>query len=121
MARVFLTGATGFVGRGVLDMLLDGGHGVRALVRSRAEADLLATRGVDVLLGDLREPQALHGVDAVVHLAAIVDPSLVGDEREVDAVNRAASIALADRAREAGTGMFVFMSSIAAIDFTMRW
>jgi nucleoside-diphosphate-sugar epimerase len=117
VARVFLTGATGFVGSGVLDALLDGGHNVRALVRSRAAAERLAARGVDTLVGDVRDPCPLVGVDAVVHLAAIVDPALLGDEREVDAVNRAAAIALADRACKAGVGAFLFTSSIAAVGF----
>jgi nucleoside-diphosphate-sugar epimerase len=117
VARVLLTGATGFVGRGVLDGLVGGGHRVRALVRSESAASALASRGVEAIVGDVREKYSLDCVDAVVHLAAVVDPALLGDEREVDAVNRAAAISLADRARAAGVRTFVFTSSIAAVGF----
>ena len=117
MSRVFLTGATGFVGTGVLDAMLAEGHDVRALVRTCTAAERLRARGIDAVVGVVRQPLALEGFDAVVHLAAVVDPALLGDEREVDAVNRAAAIALADRARDAGVKTFVFTSSIAAVGF----
>lgn len=117
MARIFLTGATGFVGGSVLAALLDAGHSVRALVRSPAAAGRLAAQGVDTIIGDILEPCRVDGVDAVVHLAAMVDPALFGDARELDAVNRDAAISLADRAQDAGVRTFVFLSSIAAVGF----
>jgi nucleoside-diphosphate-sugar epimerase len=70
-------------------------------------------------LGDFRGlNEAPRGCDAVVHLAAIVDPQLQkADEDQVRRVNRDATIALAETSREAGVGTFVFMSSIAAMGF----
>lgn len=63
-----MTGATGRVGRGVLDLLIDAGIPVRALIhRSEAAATLPAT--VDVVTGDLTVPEsleaALRGVESV--------------------------------------------------------
>ncbi|HEX6348535.1 MAG TPA: NmrA family NAD(P)-binding protein [Candidatus Dormibacteraeota bacterium] len=66
--EVLVTGATGRVGRGVLDLLIDAGIPVRALIhRSEAAATLPAT--VDVVTGDLTVPEsleaALRGVESV--------------------------------------------------------
>jgi len=44
--RVFLTGATGYVGSAILDALLRGGHQVTALIRDPEKADAVAARGV---------------------------------------------------------------------------
>jgi nucleoside-diphosphate-sugar epimerase len=73
--RVFLTGATGFVGGHVVDRLLARGDSVTALVRSPARAAGLAARGVRLVEGDLHDLPALHagvaGADVVLHLAAL--------------------------------------------------
>ncbi|MBF9066888.1 NAD(P)H-binding protein [Streptacidiphilus fuscans] len=65
---VLVTGATGRIGRGVVDQLLDAGVPVRALTR-RAEAAAELPDGVEVVTGDLTEPasldQALRGTSAV--------------------------------------------------------
>ena len=52
--RIFLTGATGYIGSAVLDALLRANHQVTALVRTPQAADALASRGVTPVLGDLR-------------------------------------------------------------------
>ena len=66
MTTIFMTGATGTVGRHVVPQLVRRGLSVRALVRNPA-ADVPA--GVDRVVGDLADPAsyapALHGVDAV--------------------------------------------------------
>ena len=65
--RVLVTGATGRVGRGVVDLLIDAGVPVRALTRHPEAAELPAN--VEVVTGDLTVPEsldpALRGVDAV--------------------------------------------------------
>ncbi|HEY2596596.1 MAG TPA: NAD(P)H-binding protein, partial [Chloroflexota bacterium] len=50
---VFLTGATGFIGGHVLDVLLEAGHRVRALVR--APSSLAARDGLTEVVGDVTE------------------------------------------------------------------
>jgi nucleoside-diphosphate-sugar epimerase len=121
--RVLLTGATGFIGRVVARELSAAGFQLSALVRGpspearAAEAGLLAR----LCPGDLRDAgavaAAVEGSETVVHLAALVDPALVNDEREVWRSNHDATLELASRARAAGARRFVFMSSIAAMGF----
>ena len=72
--RIFLTGATGYIGSAVLDALLRAGHQVTALVRTPQAADALSPRGVVPVLGDLKTVKsyraAAEGFDAYVHTAA---------------------------------------------------
>ncbi len=53
--RVFLTGANGWVGSVVIRNLLDAGHSVVGLVRSKEKGEALAAAGVTPLLGSLRD------------------------------------------------------------------
>ena len=71
--RVFLTGATGFIGSHVIPELLRSGHDVLGLTRSDAGAQQLEAVGAEVHRGDLDRPETLaSGVaaaDAVIHCA----------------------------------------------------
>ena len=71
--RVFLTGATGFIGSYVIPELLDRGHQVLGLTRSDEGARRLEAAGVEVHRGDLEHPDTLASgaaaADAVVHCA----------------------------------------------------
>jgi nucleoside-diphosphate-sugar epimerase len=70
--RVFLTGATGYIGGAVLDALVRAGHEVTALVRDRQKAALVAARGGHPVVGNLAEPASygdLDAQDAYVHTA----------------------------------------------------
>ena len=71
--RIFLTGATGYVGSTVLDALLRGSHDVTALVRDPEKAERVALRGAHPVVGDLTAPksyaQAAEACDAIIHTA----------------------------------------------------
>jgi nucleoside-diphosphate-sugar epimerase len=71
--RVFVTGATGFIGKEVVGRLLAAGHAVTGLARSETAAAALAARGASAHRGDLADPESLaagaRAADAVIHLA----------------------------------------------------
>lgn len=71
--RVFVTGASGFVGSAIVEELLNHGHSVLGLVRAQSAAERLAATGATPLQGDVNDVATLHrGVaesDAVIHTA----------------------------------------------------
>lgn len=107
--RVLITGAGGRVGRATRTVLQ-----LQHLVRG---LDRVPAPGVDAV-GDLGDAsliaRALHGVEAVVHCAALHAPH-VGrvDEREFQRINVDATVALWHAARAAGVRRFVFTSTTA--------
>src|SRR5689334_15699639 len=107
-----VTGVTGQVGSRFAGRMLARHEPVRVLVRGDDQAGRWWNRGAEVVVGDLRDPdavkRALAGADAVVHIAAAFRG--VPDEEAV-AVNRDATIALARAALDSGAGRFVFTST----------
>lgn len=109
--RVFVTGASGFVGQHLVRALSSEGHSVRALVHhSPVQAE-------ETVRGSLEQPLAdwLAGCDAVVHAGALLDP--IHDEARAERVNHRGTVELAKVASKAGVKVFVFVSSQAALGF----
>jgi dihydroflavonol-4-reductase len=113
--RVFLTGATGFVGGHVLRALVGAGYRVRALVRDPAPADLA---GAEPVAGDLERPgelrPALRGCRYLVHVAARYSFA-ASDRTAFHRVNVLGTAGLLEAARLAGVERAVVTSSSAAV------
>ncbi|MBM3213791.1 NAD-dependent epimerase/dehydratase family protein [Candidatus Poribacteria bacterium] len=116
--KVFLTGATGFVGSYVLRELLSAGHDVRVLLRRGSESKLgeLADR-VEVVHGDITQADTLtpglDGVEAVVHLVGILrevpDAGVTFQRIHLEGAKN-----VIDAAKSAGVKRFLLMSANGA-------
>jgi nucleoside-diphosphate-sugar epimerase len=96
--RIFLTGATGFIGSHIIPELLDRGHRVLGLARSDAGAEQLEAAGAEVHRGNLEQPETLASgaaaADAVIHCAfdhnfATFFENTKKDERNIAAMGAA--------------------------------
>jgi NADH dehydrogenase len=114
--RVLVTGATGFVGRGILRQLHQQGQSIRILARSphlSRVQEAVSSSGADVHPGDVLAAAsldgALRGIDAVIHLVGII--SEVGESTFENVHPRGTGNLLA-AARHAGVRRFVHMSAL---------
>jgi dihydroflavonol-4-reductase len=118
--KVFLTGATGFVGSHVAQAYAAQGADLRLLTRSTSKLAAIEGIAAEVIVGDLRQPEslraALRGCDALVHVAA--DYRLwVRDPDAMYAANVAGTRELLRIAREEHIAKVVYTSSVATMGF----
>lgn len=121
--RIAVTGATGFLGRYIVDYLTHAGHSCRCWCRPASDRGgfEVGERGIDWIKGDLADPDSIApliaGADAVVH-AALSRPGagFRGAEGDVPSFverNVLGTIRLIDAARKADLSRFVFISTCA--------
>jgi nucleoside-diphosphate-sugar epimerase len=110
--RVFLTGATGYIGSAVLDALLRRNHRVTAVVRDLEQAERLRARGVKAVIGELGAPAsyvaAIDDADAVVHTA--LEGSVRGVDKDREAI--ATLLGALGRHQNGSPRTFIYTSGI---------
>jgi dihydroflavonol-4-reductase len=115
--QAFVTGGTGFVGANLIQLLLQKGYQVRALVRPASRLDNLQELDVEVVKGDLNDPdlwQQMQGCQFLFHVAAHY--SLWQTDKEVLYQNNVLGTRhILAAARRAGVERTVYTSSVAAI------
>ncbi len=115
MARVMVTGASGFLGSRVVVGLREKGHDIVALARNVPSPPATAEPEVEWISADIcdtsRCADALEGVEVVIHAAAVTGKARRHDYRRV---NTQATGELVQACVERGVQRFVFVSSIAA-------
>ena len=122
--KVLITGGTGYVGSHATAAAVAAGHDVRLLVRDKSRlVPALEPLGVDlqrvaVVVGDVTDPRsvdrAVHGVDAVMHLASVFSM----DSRHIKrmrGINVPGTRLILERAWEAGADPIIYSSSYAAL------
>lgn len=120
--RVLVTGATGFVGAWTARAVAEAGHELRVLVRSpdklRTTLGALGVTADEVVRGDMTDVRAttdaLAGVDAVVHAAAVVSLRR-RDAAAMHEVNLRGAQLVVEAAVAAGVAAVVHVSSVAAL------
>jgi nucleoside-diphosphate-sugar epimerase len=109
-----VTGASGFVGGHMIDYLLNKGCAVRALVRSAEKAAALSARGVDIVLGDMKDKESLaravQGVTGIFHIGAVFREAKLPDS-EFFAVNVEGTRHLFEAAIKAGVPRLIYCST----------
>jgi len=113
--RIFLTGATGYLGSALARRLAGAGHELRALVRATSDTRELEALGATLFVGDVTDRlsmrEAMSGSDWVVHLAAELAPTAPLDRMR--AINVGGSENVASLAFKLGVGALLSVSSIA--------
>ncbi len=125
MATILVTGASGFVGSYAVPELIDAGHHVVALVRDEDAAHTVLRRldsgrraHAEFRTGDVNDPEmlpeALEGVDGVLHLVAI--PRDWNGGRDLTRINTDGTRNMVDAARAAGVRRFVHLGGLGIED-----
>lgn len=115
VVRILVTGSTGFVGKPIVERLIQQGHQV---VSSSRITHSDGSRGKVVLVGEINRntdwSAALLGCEAVIHLAAQLPAQSVPDEVFFETNDRGTA-RLAEQAIAAGVKLFIYVSSIGAV------
>lgn len=112
---IFLTGGTGFVGRGIAQRLSSQGKQVRCLVRRTSNLNVLTKAGVELGYGDVTEfsslETALAGVDTIIHLAAVIREKKGATFKRI---NYEGTRNMVEAAKRAKVSRIIYMSNLGA-------
>jgi len=110
--KIFLTGASGFVGSHLTQSLITAGHEIVAHYRSPQLLNIKPTDHVEVWSGDLNDVQGLskrlQGIDSVIHCAA--EMRLWNCEKELYETNVLMTQNILESTKQAGVAQFIYMS-----------
>lgn len=113
--KVFLTGATGFVGSHILTELLKRGYTARCLIRPATLHKLKERPATEYHPGDIADPASLisgmEGCEAIIHLVGIIREK---GEATFQRVHFLGAKNMVDAARQAGIRRFIHMSALGA-------
>ena len=111
--KIFLTGATGFIGSHFLDSCLAQGYTVVCLVRSAAQVKLIEAKGAQAWVSSPGDQaglvEALAGIDVLIHAAGCRD--LAGPISAFEHSNIDLTRSLVDAASQAGVKQFIYISA----------
>jgi uncharacterized protein YbjT (DUF2867 family) len=115
--RIFITGATGFVGRAVVPALRAHGYAVRCLVRRGSETDLRGLEAIERVEGDVLSTEALErdmaGCDTVVHLVGIIRET-PATASTFERIHTQGTINVLEAAAATGVRRYLHMSALGA-------
>lgn len=113
--KIFVTGASGLVGKSLIKLLIKENHEVFGLVRNDKSVETLTTLNATPIKGDLKiikdYSEILKGVEVVVHSGALI--RFIGAFEEFFQINVQATKKLLDSSIEAGVKKFIYISAAA--------
>jgi len=113
LPKILVTGASGFLGKRLVEVLVQKGYPVRALVRKLSNTKKLKACGVEIFYGDVADQESLRaaflGVEVVVHAAA----DTVGTERDGEWSTIRGTINVLDLCSQDGIRKLIYVSSCA--------
>lgn len=120
--KAFVTGSTGFIGSNLVRLLLQQGYSVKALVRPNSCLDNLKSLEIELVKGDLNDPdlyRQIQGCNVLFHVAAHYS-LWQSDQDKLYQSNVLGTRHVLDAARKAGVERTVYTSSVAAIGVGKR-
>lgn len=113
--KIFITGATGFIGGEIVLGLLERGYQIRALTRNPDRARALLPSGVERVKGDITRPEGLYdavsGCDAIIHLVGIIFEK---GKNMFDDVHHKGTVNIVTAAKQAKVKRFLHMSALGS-------
>jgi len=121
--KIFITGATGYIGNLLAHILADSGHCVHALIRNERMAFSLNHENIKIFIGDINDKEkirnAIRGCEQVYHAAALVR-SRMKDTSVIYSVNVKGTLNVFDEAINAGVNKVVFTSTCGVMGPSLK-